>query len=216
MRPQIPALRKNNFLAVMHQSAQIAVAVPLRFTQKGRNLAFAALAGAQTFEELRHYPLNDVVDSTNHTRFYYHAHNPERWEQPEHGHFHLFSERSDDAGYSHIAALSLDPRGQPLRWFTTNRWITGERWKPAAELVPLMKSFEVQRRGRLAPLAQWLTAMVRLFADDLQNLMLERDKRLATLLKVQQAEVVFENREIDVLSQCSAELAPKLTRMGLT
>jgi hypothetical protein len=32
----------------------------------------------------------------------------------------------------HLVALSLDARGLPLRWFVTNRWVTGGQWADAA------------------------------------------------------------------------------------
>ena len=51
----------------------------------------------------------------------------------------------------HLAALSLDVNGQPVRWFTTNRWVTGEHWRPAVLIERLAasgKCFAEVREGQ--------------------------------------------------------------------
>ena len=113
------------------------------------------------------------------TRFYYHAH---RHGVPEHGHFHLFVHGPKAGDFMHLAALSLDHHGQPMRWFSTNRWVTAGRWRPAGEMRAALRRFEVRTHGRLAPVANWLTAMVRLFNEDLAELLRERDVLMATAL----------------------------------
>ena len=70
-------------------AAWTALQVPLTYLDQGRNLAWAALAGAEEMVNLRHYPRHDVVDLDARTRFYYHSH-PIEGGQGEHGHFHLF------------------------------------------------------------------------------------------------------------------------------
>lgn len=200
--------------------AEVALRVPLAYAQRGMSLAQAALAGARRFEELRHYPARDVVDATHGTRFYYHAHGgAQRWgagAPPEHGHFHLFWDGPEPGAHVHVAALALDARGQPLRWFTTNRWVTAGRWAPAAELIARLPAFRLAARGgRLAPLARWLTAMVQLFADELAALLRARDVALEPHLRRRPAEQVWEDRTLEVLSATDAALAPRLRRLGL-
>ncbi|MGQ9724148.1 MAG: DUF6969 family protein [Tepidimonas sp.] len=195
-----------------------AVSIPLAYAQRGTTLAHVALAGAAHFEELRHYPERDVVDTQHNTRFFYHAHDGQRWgnEAPtEHGHFHLFWEDSK-AGPVHIVALSLDARGQPLRWFATNRWVTGGAWWPAKKLVARLPRFRITRAGgRLAPLASWLTAMVQLFADELAALLRARDAALQAACRTQPRSTAWQDRSLDVLAHCDAALAPRLQRLGL-
>lgn len=200
--------------------AEVALRVPLAYARRGVSLAQAALAGARRFEELRHYPARDVVDAVHGTRFYYHAHGgSQRWPgqtPPEHGHFHLFWDGPETGQHVHLVALALDARGQPLRWFTTNRWVTAGRWCPADELIARLPQFRVALRGgRLAPLARWLTAMVQLFADELAQLLRARDAALRPLLRRRSAEAVLEDRRLEVLSHTDAALAPRLRRLGL-
>ena len=200
--------------------AEAALRVPLAYAQRGVSLAQAALAGARRFEELRHYPARDVVDAVHGTRFYYHAHGgAQRWgpdATPEHGHFHLFWDGPEPGAHVHLVALALDARGQPLRWFTTNRWVTAGRWAPAAELIARLPAFRLAiRGGRLAPLARWLTAMVQLFADELAALLRARDAALEPHLRQRPAQQVWEDRALEVLSVADAALAPRLRRLGL-
>ena len=197
----------------LHDSARTALAVPLRYAQAGTSPTHAALAGARDFEVLRHYPARDVVDAGASTRFYYHAH---RLNDPEHGHFHLFVHGRQPGEFMHLAALSLDVHGQPTRWFTTNRWVTGEHWRPAAQLLPHLRRWRVRTGGRLAPVARWLGAMVALYAGELEQLLRERDERLASRLQGRsraEREAVFEDRSLDVISECPALLAPKISQL---
>ncbi len=120
MRAKVNNVMSN--VALLETATRLAH-IQLFYANQGTNLARAAMAGSDTFEEMRHYPSHDVVDQAAGTRFYYHAHRSRRMPDTEHGHFHLFvyNEKQPD-NYYHLAALALDARGQPLRWFTTNRW----------------------------------------------------------------------------------------------
>lgn len=212
MRPGQPVRARQELIA---QWAQTAVAVPLDYASSGRSVAWAALAGSRRFECLRHYPAKDVVDRVNGTRFYYHAHGEQRWSEPEHGHFHLFADRAAADGFMHLAALSLDAQGRPLRWFATNGWVTGERWRPAPEVVPELGHFEVHAAGRMAPVARWLTAMAGLFGDQIAQLLYERDARLTQLANGRPLSEVWQDRAHDVLASCPANLPDQLARLGL-
>lgn len=198
-------------------AAQTAAHIQLAYAQRGSSLAVAALAGAQRFVTLAHHPRRDVADARTGVRFYYHAH---RHGTGEHGHFHLFAYRSPTPGqaaqrFFHLAALSLDHRGQPLQWFTTNQWVTGEHWAPAADVHQALAGFSVQTRGRLAPVAQWLTAMVTLFRPQLAQLLTDRDRALARHTEGSTHAAVWANREIDVLSSTSADLHARVQQLGV-
>ena len=162
----------------MHTAAMTALQIPMVYLKQGKNLAWAAMAGAQNLELLRHYPLHDVVDPQALTRFYYHAH-PLEGDADEHGHFHLFHQGVH--GFHHLAALALDALGRPTRWFSTNRWVTGETWLPPTDIEPMLRQFDCQTRGRMAPVARWLTAMVALYQEELIALHHLRAKLTANL-----------------------------------
>lgn len=188
------------------KSAHELVRVQSRYAARGIGLAQAALAGAASPRPLRHYPVSDVVDVVHGSQMYYHAH---RSAGLEHGHFHLF-QRHADGGCSHLAALSLDERGWPLRWFATNRWVTGERWQSAAANRAALAHWQIRSRGRLAPVARWVTAMVHLHRAELERLCSERDAALQRLAGPHQAEHVLEDRQHDVLAEVPVDLASRL------
>lgn len=195
-------------------AAQTAAAVQLHCAQQGTSLAQAVLGGARTFCEMRHYPQNDVSDAQTGHRFYYHAH---RRDEQEHGHFHLFAfDQAKAPRFAHLAALSLDHTGQATRWFTTNQWVTGEQWMPADGVQQALGHFSVQTKGRLAPVARWLTAMVQLFQPQLASLVHERDEALQRHISAHPTHdrlAVFEDRQIDVLSQTPADLHTRIAQL---
>lgn len=185
----------------------------MTYARKGTSLAHAALAGAQQFVEMAHHPRNDVSDAQAGTKFYYHAH---RRSAAEHGHFHLFAYGSGGRGdFMHLTALALNHHGQATQWFTTNQWVTGERWAPAAQVVSALARFQVQTRGRLAPVARWLTAMVQLFQPQLEALLAERDRAMAAHTRQQTQAQVWANRDIDVLSTTPADLHQRIQQLGV-
>ncbi len=195
-------------------AAQTAAAVQLHCAQQGKSLAQAVLGGAHTFSEMRHYPQNDVSDAQTGHRFYYHAH---RRDEAEHGHFHLFAfDQANAPHFAHLAALSLDHTGQATRWFTTNQWVTGEQWLPADGVLQALGHFSVQTKGRLAPVARWLAAMVQLFQPQLAQLIRARDVALLRHIDAHPTHdrfAVFEDRQIDVLSQTPADLHTRIAQL---
>ena len=187
----------------------LAVSIPLDYAQRGSSLAWAALAGRQTLETLVHHPQHDVVDRSAGTRFFYHAHPVAGDVSQEHGHFHLF--HANGQGTSHLAALSLDGQGRPLRWFSTNQWVTGERWRAARAWPEVIRGFSVQTHGRLAPVARWLSAMVRLYRDELQALLHERDATVAREAPTARArQLLFNNRQLHILCSQPVSLQSKV------
>lgn len=79
---------------------------------------------------------------------------------------------------AHLFAIALDARGEPVRLFTTNRWVTGETWYRAADVVRMLDRFAPA--GDAAPLLdRWLGAMVRLYRAEIEWLLIRRDEAVA-------------------------------------
>ena len=195
----------------MHDAGQAAadvLAVQWHYASQGRSLAGAALAGARRFVEWAHYPRDDHVDPASGARFYYHAHPADERAPGEHGHFHLFVPAAREPGaISHLAGISLDAKGLPLRLFTTNRWVTGDAWSDAATLAARLPGFALRAHGPLAPVARWLAAMVHLYADVIVTLLHERDRRLAARADA------LEDRSLHIVSERPVCLSDRLGRL---
>ena len=189
------------------QAVQDMLTVHAHYAQRGQSLATAALAGAKKFVRWTHYPRDDVNDVAHGARFFYHAHDAQDMREAEHGHFHLFVRMPGRANtrYSHLIGVSLDSMGSPLRLFTTNQWVTGEDWTPAAQLVRQLDAFRVQTTGRLAPVARWLSGLVHFYASSIEQLLHQRDARLqAHAVRTQQPlQAAREDRALHVLSEKS-------------
>ncbi len=186
-------------------AALTAVNVPLHYASKGQNLVLAAMAGAKQGIYLAHYPESDVIDRVHHTRFYFHSH---RHPSQDRGHFHLFVNDRETGSFMHLAALSVNAVGEPVRWISTNAWVTGEQMPPADKVMAQLDDFQIYTPGRLAPIARWLTAMVQLFRPQLIQMLQRRDAVMQRRCISQDWAALCEDRRVDVLSQCSA-LLPK-------
>lgn len=196
------------------QAAQDAVAIPLRYARMGSSLVHAAMAGRSQCVEMEHYPRHDIVDATHRTRVYYHAHGSRRKQSAEHGHFHLFAHGRNAGEYMHLVGISLDALGQPIRLFTTNRWVTGEAWSDARKVEAALACFEVKVRGRMAPVARWATAMVQLYFPQIVQLVQRRDAVMAKRSMQTDWETLCEDRRLDVVTQRQISLGKRIQQLG--
>ena len=125
-------------------------------SRTGDSVVSELLRGHETFYEWDHYPKGDVFDGESHAQYFYHTH-PGGLRDKEHGHFHTFIRAKglprgmkpkrhksrdkwpmgDDA-VTHVVGISMDSKGQPLRLFTTNRWVTGETWYKADDVCKVI------------------------------------------------------------------------------
>lgn len=79
---------------------------------------------------------------------------------------------------SHLFAIAIDGYGEPVRLFTTNRWVTGETWYRAADVARMLDRFAPA--GDTSPLLdRWLGAMVRLYRAEIEWLLNRRDEAVA-------------------------------------
>jgi hypothetical protein len=186
----------------------------------GGNLVADLLRGQGKFTEWSHYPKGDVYDRETHAQYYYHAH-PTNLRGGEHGHFHTFVRAQgmpegiapaplpasverplgSDA-LSHLVGISMDKRGRPFRLFTTNRWVTGETWYGAEDVVALLDLFRITHAVPSWPTNRWVGAMLRLFRPQIEWLVRERDEaiRLWQAGNADAETPVYEDRKLEVTS----------------
>jgi hypothetical protein len=198
----------------------------------GGNIVGEVLRGHGAFCEWEHYPPGDVYDDETHSQYYYHAH-PDACRFAEHGHFHTFLRPfgmpadvrpfgQDDASHaaganealSHLVAISMDGDGYPLRLFTTNRWVTGETWYAAADVIRMLDRFMIDLAYPSLPVNIWITAMVRLFRPEIEALVCERDAALEARGASRQVPGVYEDRGVEVLSSLPISVEDQVVRVA--
>jgi hypothetical protein len=191
----------------------------------GTNLVKDVLRGSANFTEWEHYPPNDVQDFASHAQYYFHAHAPEDRDAPDFGHFHTFLRPKgmpdgirpaavpgfvlpdgDNATLSHLIAISMTPTGMPERLFTTNRWVTGEVWYKANDVIAMLDRFRIDIEKPSRPLNQWLTAMFVLFRPQIEHLLIERDRAIERWRLRHPNTDVFEDRILEIASAMEISL----------
>jgi hypothetical protein len=177
------------------------------------------LLRGQGFFEWDHYPQGEVYDPETNGLYYYHAHPPEARDPDEHGHFHTFLNAGDmpaeirplpapstsrvepeRGGLAHLVAIAMDGRSRPYRLFTTNRWVTGERWYRAKDVLALAERFRISHARPSWPANRWISAMLVLFRPQIGWLVAERDRVLAAWAKAHPGADAAEDRRLEILS----------------
>jgi len=107
----------------------------------------------------------------------------------------------------------LDPKGVPVRIFTTNQWVTGESLLGASTVLRLLKNFNVSAKGRMSPLAKWINAFTKLFYAEMEKLIVERDRVIENLVKKMGSKsVALESKQHHVVTQCKIDLMQGLSK----
>lgn len=193
--------------------------------QTNSNVVWEILRQSPPFLEWDHYPASDVYDKQSHCQYYYHAH-PSAERPPEHGHFHLFmhprgfkqaytpiyqpDNSSDEANSElcHLIAISMDASGQPIRFFTTNQWVTGETWYAADAIGEMLEHFCINHAYPSWPTNLWLTALVQWFTPEIKSLIQTRDQVIKQWQNAHPEQNIFENRQLEITSYMDISIEP--------
>jgi hypothetical protein len=197
--------------------AGAAVTENLRLLKKsGQNAVGQCLAHQGKFYEEEHYPQGDVYDGESHAQYYYHAHRPE---SGEHGHFHTFLRSkgmrrsvkpvpySGDVkrptgkdALSHIVAISMNGPGMPIGLFTTNRWVTGETFYAADDVVDMIDRFGIEQSYPCLATNRTVSALIHLFKPQIVALLELRDETLRNWKERYPDRDIYEDRELEITS----------------
>jgi hypothetical protein len=109
----------------------------------------------------------------------------------------------------HLVAIGLDAAGGPCRLFTTNRWVTGETWYGAEDVVQMLDRFHVSPENPSALLGRWVEALVRLFRADIAELLRERDAAILQKRWRWRTQVLDDPR-LEIISSRDIDLAARL------
>lgn len=220
---RLPALPRAA-LARMAEAAVQVVDCMRVLHESGSNLVIEALRGSEEFTEWEHYPPDDVRDPNSHAQYFFHAHSPDDRERPDYAHFHTFMRAPGmpagirptelrDGGVdapaetmSHLVAISMTPSGMPERLFTTNRWVTGETWYRAQDVIAMLDGFAVDGSVPSPLLNRWLTSMFVLFRPQIENLLIERDRAVSEWRTRHPEADVLDDRRLEITSSLDISL----------
>jgi hypothetical protein len=110
---------------------------------------------------------------------------------------------------SHLLAIGVDLQGKPVRLFTTNRWVTGETWYPAGDVVRMLDRFRVADVGPSETLNQWLGAMLGLFRPQISELLRLRDQTVMAWRRRKRTHV-FDDPALEITSSLDVGLDAQL------
>lgn len=205
----------------------------LRVLQKtGGNVVGDILKQSPGFKQWQHCPKGDVFDQETHSQYYYHAHPPVARKVPaEHGHFHCFLRKAGmpahckaikapvhsqekTADLSHLIAISMDHYGFPIGLLTTNRWVTGEAWYKADDVIDMLDHFNIDHAWPSWPSNLWLTNMIRLFKPQIITLIKERDAKIQAWQDKHPDVDVFEDRRLEITSYLAISIEEEIQRLN--
>ena len=184
----------------------------------GDNVVGELLRNQGTFYQWNHYPKGDIYDHATHSQYFYHAH-VKGQRKGEHGHFHTFLRAKgmpagiapiaysgdaewpvDDKALSHLIGISMNPKGFPIGLFSVNRWVTGEAWYTADDVVAMFGRFNIDHASPSWPANRWITAMLRLFHPQIIELVYKRDVVVADWQRKYPDRDVYEDRDLEITS----------------
>ncbi len=198
-------------------------------SRTGDNVVGELLRDSSTFYEWTHYPEGDVFDPHSNAQYYYHAH-PKDERPGEHGHFHTFlrpqgmptgaepvplpdyeAPKGDNDALSHLIAISCDKMGEPVKLFTTNRWVTGETWYRAADVVRMVDRFVIDHVRPSWATNLWLSSMFVLFRPQIDALVLARDPAVDAWAAAHGSDNVYEDRALEVVGECPIVVSDQIS-----
>jgi hypothetical protein len=116
--------------------------------------------------------------------------------------------------WSHLVAIAMDATGTPLRFFTTNRWVTGETWYPAADVGRMLDRFTFGEGGPSPLLNRWIAALLALYKPQLADLLAQRDAAVMDWRRRRRAKIhVLEDQRLEVTSVLPIDLDAQIAQI---
>jgi hypothetical protein len=128
----------------------------------------------------------------------------------------------DRGRFSHLIGLSVDARCRPIALFTTNRWVTGEVWYRAEDMIRMLDRF-VFRPPPTTPeapvpepdatilVSTWLASTLAVLRPQIVELLTQRDAAVMDWRRRRSRHRhVFEDRRLDVASVIAVDFQAAL------
>ena len=110
---------------------------------------------------------------------------------------------------SHLIAIAVDSRGEPIRLFTTNRWVTGETWYRADDVIRMLDRFAISDVALSKTLNRWVSAILRLFRPQIATALRMRDENIMAWRRRHRS-YVFEDPALEITSSLEISLETQL------
>ena len=95
--------------------------------------------------------------------------------------------------------------------FTTNRWVTGEVWSPATEVIAALPGFGIDHAAPSWPLNIWISSMLVLFRPEIAWLLGQRDRAIDRLVGAgRDLEAVLDDKALEICSELSVSVDRRL------
>ena len=122
--------------------------------------------------------------------------------------------KDDNGALTHFVGIATNRAGFPIRLFTTNRWVTGETWYTAKNVIAMLDRFEMDMAWPSMPVNIWITAMLQLFRPDIEALMIERDEAVTAWERRHPDENVYEDRGLEITSIRDISVEKQIKRVN--
>jgi hypothetical protein len=117
--------------------------------------------------------------------------------------------------FSHLIAVGMDAAGAPIRLFTTNRWVTGETWYAAEDVIRMLDGFSIELARPYWPLNRWLCALMRFYRPDIVLLLRARDAAVMSWRRRHRGKVhVFEDQRLEIVSAVAIDPTDRRRRLA--
>ncbi len=113
----------------------------------------------------------------------------------------------------HLVAIAVDGQGEPIRLLTTNRWVTGETWYRAEDVIGMLGRFRLISESPAALLNRWINALVCLFQPEIARLLRQRDKAIVER-RFRWRTNVLEDPRLEIAASLDIDLAARLAAVA--
>jgi len=207
---------------------------------RGSNVVQELLSRSGEMADWRHYPAGDGYDLISHAQYFFHRHSDlDVPREVGHFHLFLRAEgmpqgtlplllpeaaianlptppqaapskRGLRDEVSHLVAIAVDAEGEPVRLFTTNRWVTGETWYRAEDVIRMLDRFVLDAAEPASFVNFWLAAIVRLYQPEIAMLLCDRDRAVMDPRRRRRRVDIFEDPRLEITSSMTIDLDARL------
>ena len=107
----------------------------------------------------------------------------------------------------------MDAYGYPIGLFIPNRWVVAVAWHPVDRMRELLPRFRIDHAWPSWPVNRWISAMLVLYAPQIDELLLQREQALSAWRERRPGEDLLELRELEILAQTPISVEKTLSKL---